>query len=166
MVSSIFIILNVFLKKFSTCFILASVFCKPDTVIIRGCREEFCLVWKNFSDLNLKFIPGLVIYLVTWFLNETKGNNNQQQQHSDTDSSEEQTEGYHLLSLLFLKLYHVFARDSVVLYFWHYFSKYHSSTLLFKSMAIHLACVLITTSFFCSWQLTVTSLPIVGRSTV
>lgn len=57
----------------------AIVFYKPDTVIIRNDREGFCMVWRNFSDPNFRFIPGLMISVKPQFLKKTKGNNNWQQ---------------------------------------------------------------------------------------
>lgn len=100
----------------SNCFqhVLVSVFYELDTRIIRGCSEGFYWHEKNFSDLNFKFIPGLVIYLLSWFLNKQKKKTTATRRNSNTESSEDQKD-YHLSSLLLLRLY-VFLQEVMLSY--------------------------------------------------
>lgn len=160
-------IINIYYSK-CTCLnffqhVLVSVFYELDTLMIRGCSEGFYWHEKNFSDLNFKFIPGLVIYLVSWFLNKQKKKNNTQTHDETLTQSSEGQKDYHLSSLLLLRLCFCKRKCCPIL-----LTLFLQTTYFYSAIwkTIHLAYILTTPLSPIRWQVVAPSLLTVGRCSV
>lgn len=145
--------------------VLVSVFYELDTCIIRGCSEGFYWHEKNFSDLNFKFIPGLVIYLVSWFLNKQRKKALSHTTETLTQRVLRIRKDYHLSSLLLLRLY-VFLQE--VMCYPILLTLFLQTPYFYSAIwkTIHLAYILTTPLSPIRWQVVAPSLLTVGRSSV